>query len=272
MNRLFDRLTLSIVLCAALYGCGGGGAAPPSAPLPPSGTGGAPPSGTPTPPTQPTPPTPPQAPTPPASPAPPSAPLVATIRTPERTFSPSAVTIAASGTVTWQAIDDDHEIVFVSAAPPGGNLGEIEEGSSATRTFNAAGTYDFECLRHRDKGMRGTIVVQSSSSASPPPSTPPASPPPTTPPPSAPPGSTDTVTTPNSTFSPADVTIPTGGTVTWQFSGTRHNVVFQGTAPSGGNIPDQEPGATVSRTFAAPGTYSYFCARHSGMTGRVTVQ
>jgi plastocyanin len=49
-------------------------------------------------------------------------------------------------------------------------------------------------------------------------------------------------------------------------------VVFQGTAPSGGNIPDQEPGATVSRSFAAAGIYSYFCARHSGMTGRVTVQ
>jgi plastocyanin len=178
------------------------------------------------------------------------------------------VTIAASGTVTWQAVDDDHEIVFVGTAPSGGNLGEIEEGSSATRTFTATGTYDFECLRHRDKGMRGTIVVQSGSTGTPPPATPPTPPPPTAPPT----GSTVTVTTPNSTFSPANVTIPIGGTVTWQFSGTRHNVIFQGTAPAGGNIPDQEPGTSASRTFATPGTFNYVCARHSGMTGRVTVQ
>lgn len=267
MNTVLERLTSSIALCAAvsLYGCGGGGAAPPSAPLPPAGPGGTPPSGTPTAPAQPTTPTPPA---PPAPPPAPSAPMSATITTPERTFSPSAVTVAAGGTVTWQAVDDDHEVIFVGSAPAGGNLGEIEEGSSASRTFTATGTYSFECLRHRDKGMRGTIVVQSNASGSPPSATPPTTPPPSTPPT----GSAATVTTPNSTFSPADVTIPTGGTVTWQFSGTRHNVVFQGTAPAGGNIPDQEPGASVSRTFAAPGTYSYFCARHSGMTGRVTVQ
>lgn len=259
MKRVLEHLTGAIALCAALYGCGGGGAAPPSAPLPPGGSGGTPPSGNPTQPTQPTPPT---------TPPPAAAPSAATITTPERTFSPSAVTVAAGGTVTWQAVDDDHEVVFVGSAPPGGNPGEIEEGTSAARTFTEAGSYDFECLRHRDKGMRGTVVVQSGSSGSPPPA-----PPPTTPPPSAPPaGSAATVTTPNSTFSPADVSIPTGGTVTWQFSGTRHNVVFQGAAPVGGNIPDQDPGASVSRTFTAPGSYSYFCARHSGMTGRITVQ
>jgi plastocyanin len=267
MNRVLEPLTPANALCAAvflfLYGCGGGGAAPPSAPLPPAGTGGTPPSGTPTTPAQP------PTPTPPAAPPAPSAPMSATITTPERTFSPSAVTVAAGGTVTWQVVDDDHEVIFVGSAPPGGNLGEIEEGSSASRTFTATGTYSFECLRHRDKGMRGTIVVQSNASGSPPPTAPPPAPPPPSTPPA---GSAATVTTPNSTFSPADVTITTGGTVTWQFSGTRHNVVFQGTTPAGGNIPDQDPGASVSRTFAAPGTYNYFCARHSGMTGRVTVQ
>jgi plastocyanin len=182
------------------------------------------------------------------------------------------LTVSVNTIVTWQAIDDDHEIVFLNTAPSGGNLGELEEGTSAARTFTATGTYDYECLRHRDKGMRGRIVVQEAPTSSPPPSTPPANPP-ATPPPTAPPGaSTVTVTTPNSTFSPADVTVPVGGTVTWQFSGTRHNVQFQGSAPIGGNIPDQEPGASVSRTFTAAGSYAYLCARHSGMTGRVNVQ
>ena len=251
------------LLFVALSGCGGGGAALPSEPALPPGTGGgatppAPPAA-PAAPTQPTP--------PPSPPAVPTAPSSATITTPERTFSPAAVTISVNGTVTWQAIDDRHEIRFVGAAPSGGSPGELEEGDSATRTFTTTGTYDFECVRHRDKGMRGTIVVQSAAAGSPPPSTPAPPAPPTAPPT----GSTATVTTPNETFSPANLTIPVGGTVTWQFSQTRHNVTFQGTAPAGGNIPDQESG-TASRTFALPGTYSYLCTRHSGMTGRITVQ
>jgi plastocyanin len=188
-----------------------------------------------------------------------------TIQTPERTFSPSNVTIGVNGTVTWQAVDDDHVIRFTSAAPPGGSPGEVEEGSSVSRTFTSAGTYDFECERHRDKGMRGTIVVTAASTA-PPPSAP------TPPAPTPPSGSSVTVTTPNETFSPASVTISTGGSVTWQFSQTRHNVTFQGALPAGGNVPDQDAGTSASRTFAVAGTYNYICTRHQGMTGRVVVQ
>jgi plastocyanin len=170
------------------------------------------------------------------------------------------VTVGANGTVTWQAIGDRHEIVFVGAAPSGGDIGELDEGRSASRTFPTSGSYEYECLRHRDKGMRGTIVVQGSSTG----------PPPATPPP--PSGSTVTVTTPSATFNPSDVAIPVGGSVTWRFSEARHNVTFQGTAPTGGNVPDQDPGTSASRTFAVAGTYNYLCTRHSGMAGRVIVQ
>lgn len=82
-----------------------------------------------------------------------------------------------------------------------------------------------------------------------------------------------TVTTPGETFSPAAVTIRTGGTVTWQFTGsTRHNVTFNGTAPTGGNIPDTDAGGSAQRTFSTAGTYNYTCTRHVGMNGSVTVQ
>jgi len=81
-----------------------------------------------------------------------------------------------------------------------------------------------------------------------------------------------TVTTPNQTFSPPTVTIAPGGQVTWQFSGSTHNVTFSGAAPAGGNIPDVQPGNAVSRTFATVGTYPYQCTRHNGMTGTVVVQ
>jgi plastocyanin len=233
------RVTAVVSAAALLPACGGGGAAPLSEPNPPdTGTPpvGAPPTTT------------------------PAAPSAFTITTPNRTFSPAAVTLAANGTVTWQAVGDRHDIVFVGPAPSGGNIGELDEGSSASRTFTTAGTYGYECLRHRDKGMRGTIVVQSSSVGSPPPSAPPPS------------GAGATVTTPNATFSPSDLTIAAGGSVTWQFSQARHNVTFQGTAPAGGNVPDQDPGTSASRTFAIPGAYSYVCTRHSGMTGRINVQ
>jgi plastocyanin len=267
---LCRRSAVLLTTTTLLHACGGGGAAPPSAPEPPP-VAGTPPGAPPSSPSAPASPGPqqPAPPTPSAPPPAPAAPSSATIETPNRTFSPSLVTIAVNGTVTWRALDDDHEIRFTSAAPHGGSLGELEEGTSASRTFTATGTYDFECERHRDKGMRGRIVVVAPGPAQPPPS----SPPPSTPPPSTPPsGSSVTVTTPNETFSPAEVTIPTGGSVTWQFSQTRHNVTFQGASPAGGNIPDQDSGTSASRTFAVAGTYSYVCTRHSGMTGRVVVQ
>jgi plastocyanin len=245
------RATAVMSAAAVLHACGGGGAAPVSEPNPPDI--GTPPAGSP--------PTAPPA-TPPTTPAPPAAPVAVTISTANRTFSPPTVTVAATGTVTWQAVDDRHEIVFIGTAPSGGDIGELDEGSSASRTFTTVGTYEYECLRHRDKGMRGTVVVQSPSAGSPPPA----------PPPPTPGGSTATVTTPNETFSPSDVAIPVGGTVSWQFSGARHNVTFQGTAPPGGNIPDQDAGTSASRTFTAAGTYNYLCSRHAGMNGRVTVQ
>lgn len=85
-------------------------------------------------------------------------------------------------------------------------------------------------------------------------------------------GGGSSVTTPNETFSPATLTIAPGGTVTWEISGATHNVTFTGPAPAGGNIPDTQPGNTVSRTFETAGTYSYACTRHSGMTGAVAVE
>ena len=37
--------------------------------------------------------------------------------------------------------------------------------------------------------------------------------------------------------------------MTWQFSGATHNVTFLSTPPTGGNIPDQAPGNSISRTL-----------------------
>jgi plastocyanin len=217
--------------------CGGGGAAVPTAPSA-DDPGGLP--------TQP----------PPAADttAAPRAPVLALFDTPDKYFVPTEVTIAAGGTVTWRASDNSHEIRFEGAAPPGGDIPFLKEGQSATRTFPSTGTYRFRCDRHDDVGV--VFVVG------------PGSPPPDT---TATPAGV-TVTTPGVSFSPSVVTIRTGEAVTWQITGIRHNVVFRGAAPQGGNIPDTDPGRSVSRTFIAPGTYDYDCTRHTGMSGRVVVQ
>lgn len=97
-------------------------------------------------------------------------------------------------------------------------------------------------------------------------------PPGETAPPLAPPGATNAVvTTPNLTFAPRTLTVTPGTTVTWRFSDARHNVIFGALKPSGGDVPDTEPGGTAARTFSTAGTFDYQCSRHSGMTGQVLV-
>jgi len=195
----------------------------------------------------------------PATP-PPAAPGTATVDAGDHAFSPSTVTIAAGGTVTWRMVDDEHDVTWTGPAPAGGNIPKTDEGVSVSRTFSTPGTYTYRCARHESKGKTGTVVVTGQQA---PPATPPATPPPS--------GSTATVTTPGTSFSPATVTIARGGTVSWEISGATHNVTFQGAAPAGGNVPDTRSG-TVSRTFSTAGSYPYSCTRHSGMNGSVVVQ
>lgn len=282
-------------------------------------------------------------------PTPPAAPSAATVQGVDDAFTPSAVTIAAGGTVTWTMVDEEHDVTWTGAGPTGGNIGRMDRGRSVSRTFPTAGTYTYTCNRHDGK-HGGTVTVQGTGQAVfTSVQVTPAGPSlavggtlqlvatpldelgramaglpaatwttsdaakaavsatgmvsgisigsatvtaritqagvireasvtvtvgggTTTPlPPAAP--TTATVTTPGTSFSPANVTIAAGGSVTWQITGsTRHNVTFSGTAPAGGSIPDTDAGGSASRTFSAAGTYSYSCTRHSGMNGTVVVQ
>lgn len=233
MDRRSAFARIAPLAALLLAGCGGGGAAVTAPGEEPDTVPGTPPN-TPTDTT-------------------PTAPMSATVTTPDRAFSPAAVTIAAGGTVTWQITDEDHDLTWIGAAPPGGDAPRTEEGSSISRTFPTAGTYRYQCAKHADKGMAGTVEVVGTGN-------PPATP------------QTATVATPGVRFSPAEVTVLAGGTVTWQVSGARHNVTFQGAAPPGGSVPDTDPGGSAARTFPERGSYPYVCTRHAGMTGRVTVQ
>jgi plastocyanin len=76
-----------------------------------------------------------------------------------------------------------------------------------------------------------------------------------------------TVTATNfNTFSPRNVTVNTGDTVTWNNGGGFHNVHFDD------NSYVQPPSASssawsVARTFSAPGTFRYYCDAHGGPNG-----
>jgi plastocyanin len=73
------------------------------------------------------------------------------------------------------------------------------------------------------------------------------------------------------TFSPSNVAIQKGGTVTWTIGTRRHNVVFFANPNAPQNV-EAATSVTASRTFPLSGTYPYNCSLHAGMTGTVVVQ
>jgi plastocyanin len=78
------------------------------------------------------------------------------------------------------------------------------------------------------------------------------------------------LTVENFNFTPADITVAPGTTITWTNNDDVEHTV---TAPDNGfSSKALETGDSYSFTFTQPGTYTYFCAIHPFMTGRVTVR
>lgn len=79
------------------------------------------------------------------------------------------------------------------------------------------------------------------------------------------------VTMPGNVFVPLLVQLARGGTVTWRFGPTQHNVIFGSTpgAPADINITSDRD---VARTFPTVGTFRYDCTIHPGMSGVVEVK
>jgi plastocyanin len=84
-------------------------------------------------------------------------------------------------------------------------------------------------------------------------------------------GITHVTMTTQDTFSPAIIQVPVGTTVTWTNADTdTHTVTFMPMMFNPGS-GDVGANATFSRTFTAPGIYSYRCIYHAGMVGEVIV-
>lgn len=215
-------------------------------------------------------------------------------------FSPAQVTIQAGGTVSW--VNNDPQVPHtVTAKDLSWDSGNLNPGQSFSHTFTAPGTYPYFCQYHPN--MTGVVVVVAAGAPAPAATnTPAGAPAATATPTNVPaPAATSTPTsvpgtptntpqagaaTPTATavplaanvsivsqsagFSPAQVTIQAGGTVTWSNDdpSVPHTVTANDSSWGSGIL---SPGQTYSHTFATPGTYSYFCQIHPNMIGVVIV-
>ena len=77
-------------------------------------------------------------------------------------------------------------------------------------------------------------------------------------------------------FIPSPVTIPVGGTVTWENNDTAAHTSTAGSAVDGpSGVFDSSlimAGSSFSHTFDSAGTYDYFCMVHPWMSGTVIVE
>lgn len=99
-------------------------------------------------------------------------------------------------------------------------------------------------------------------------------------PPAGNPVNAATVTVSNNVFSPASVSLSSGGTVTWTWAASGHSVTSDGQPSFSPNAPVVNAPYTLGPvTFASPGTYQYYCSVHGvsggyggGMLGTIFVQ
>ena len=96
---------------------------------------------------------------------------------------------------------------------------------------------------------------------------------PTTAPSAPPPTAVATVNaTPQIAFSPAEVTVTQGATVTFAFGSVGHDVYFDND-PAGApaDIPGVNSNTNVDRVFHTAGAYNFNCHIHPAMHGTITV-
>src|SRR3712207_4628044 len=85
-------------------------------------------------------------------------------------------------------------------------------------------------------------------------------------------GGTPTVlATVEARFTPSAITVPVGGTVTWQFQATPYNVSFRQASGAPSDITGANANTSLARSFPVAGAFVYDCTLHRGMTGTVPV-
>ena len=86
-------------------------------------------------------------------------PSTGTINIRNMMFTPSQITVAKGGTVTWTNNDSTtHTVEADLSNNDGPASGDIPPGGSYSFTFNKTGSFQYHCSIH--PSMRGTIVVK----------------------------------------------------------------------------------------------------------------
>jgi len=85
---------------------------------------------------------------------------VTTVQVANNSFTPKDITIPVNTVVTWQwqTVTSVHNVTF-AATPPGApaNIPDRSAVGTVSRTFNNAGTFNYECTNH--PGMTGSVTV-----------------------------------------------------------------------------------------------------------------
>jgi plastocyanin len=72
-------------------------------------------------------------------------------------------------------------------------------------------------------------------------------------------------------FSPADITVKVGDTVTWTNNDSMAHTITETDGQTGPKSSTIDPGKSFVFTYDHAGTYKYDCSIHPSMTGSVTV-
>jgi plastocyanin len=83
-----------------------------------------------------------------------------TIEVDDNSFGPSALTVDAGTTVTWDWVGAAaHNVTWVGGTPA---ASATQTSGTYTRNFAAAGSFDYYCTIHGTEttGMRGSVTVQ----------------------------------------------------------------------------------------------------------------
>lgn len=85
------------------------------------------------------------------------------------------------------------------------------------------------------------------------------------------PTATSAVTIENFAFSPANITVKKGTTVTWTNKDSTAHTVTETDGKTGPKSGSLSKGDTYSFTFNTTGSFAYVCSFHSNMTASITV-
>jgi plastocyanin len=185
-----------------------------------------------------------------AAPAPVTVPTRVDVKVLATSFEPSTVKVAQGGTVTWTiASRSPHRI---SADDNSFESTLISSGTTFSFRFDKPGTYTYRDGFTNDMAGVVTVIADPNTVAG-----------------SAANGGSASVNIIDLDFTPKEVKVTKGATVTWTNTGQAPHTV---TAQDKGWTSDMmKNGDTYSHTFGSVGTFTYICTFHPNMIGTVVV-